>query len=181
MAARRSRRSGEEQLMQSRSISVRAALLRVVIAGGAIACGCSGASSGASSSPTPTPLASDVERTTFAPSLGVHIESMSRRPSGLYVQDLESGTGAVVTRGRTAVVRYTGWLANGDEFDSGEVSVSVGSHQTIPAWEEALLGMRVGGKRRIVTPPNLAYGASGAGKIPPNAVLVFDMEVTDVE
>lgn len=165
--------------MKSRLVSARAALLLLASVGTAVACG--GASSGASSAPTPAPLASDIERTTFAPSLGVHIESMSRRPSGLYVQDLETGTGAVVTRGRTAVVRYTGWLANGEEFDSGEVSVSVGSHQTIAAWEEALLGMRVGGKRRIVTPPNLAYGASGAGKIPPNAVLVFEMQVTDVE
>ena len=59
--------------------------------------------------------------------------------------------------------------------------MSVGSRKTIAAWEEALLGMRVGGKRRIVTPPNLAYGARGAGPIPPNAVLVFEMQVTDVE
>jgi FKBP-type peptidyl-prolyl cis-trans isomerase FkpA len=181
MAARRGRHCGEEELMKSRLVPVRAVSLLLAIVGSTVACGGRGPSSGAPSSPAPIPLASDVERTRFAPSLGVHIESMSRRPSGLYVQDLENGTGAVVTRGRTAVVRYTGWLANGEEFDSGEVSVSVGSHQTIAAWEEALLGMRVGGKRRIVTPPNLAYGASGAGKIPPNAVLVFDMEVTDVE
>lgn len=145
-----------------------------------IACA-GGSSSGASPSPAPIPIAGDVERTTFAPSLGVHLDSMIRHPSGLYVQDLETGTGAVVTRGRTAVVRYTGWLPDGKEIDSGEISVSVGSRQTIPAWEEALLGMRVGGKRRIVTPPSLAYGSRGAGEIPPNAVLVFEMQVTDVE
>ena len=169
--------------MKSRSLSRwnALALLGVVASLGA-GCG-GGASSGASPSaaPVPVPIASDVEHTTFAPSLGVRLESMSRRPSGLYVQDLETGTGAVVTRGRTAVVRYTGWLPNGEEIDSGEISVAVGSRQTIPAWEEALLGMRVGGKRRIVTPPNLAYGVQGAGKIPPNAVLVFEMQVTDVE
>ena len=167
--------------MQSRSMS-KAARLAVLgfVAGCIAACG-GGASSSPPVSAAPTPLASDVERTTFAPSLGVYLERMSRRPSGLYVQDLSTGTGAVVTRGRTAVVRYTGWLPNGEEIDSGEISVSVGSRQTIPAWEEALLGMRAGGKRRIVTPPNLAYGSRGAGKIPPNAVLVFEMEVTDVE
>ncbi len=90
------------------------------------------------------------------------------------------GKGAVVTRGRTAVVRYAGWLPSGEQFDSGEISVTVGSRQTIAAWEEGLLGMRVGGRRRLVSPPNLAYGARGAGKIPPNAVLVFEMQVTDV-
>lgn len=167
--------------MKSRSLSRRGALvLRGAVMSCALACG-RGASTGGAASAAPVPVAGAVERTTFAPSLGVHLDSMSRRPSGLYVQDLVSGTGAVVTRGRTAVVRYTGWLPSGKEFDSGEVSVSVGSRQTIAAWEEALLGMRVGGKRRIVTPPNLAYGARGTGPIPPNAVLVFEMEVTDVE
>ena len=167
--------------MKCRSLSRWSAPLLVGAAASVLA-GCGGgASSGSSGSSAPVPVASDVERTTFAPSLGIHLESMSRRPSGLYVQDVATGTGAVVTRGRTAVVRYTGWLPNGEEFDSGEVSVSVGSRQTIAAWEEALLGMRVGGTRRIVTPPNLAYGSRGAGKIPPNAVLVFEMQVTDVE
>lgn len=157
------------------------AAIASAIAGCAIA-GCAGGSAtGGSSAAVRAPIASDVERTTFAPSLGVHLDSMTRRVSGLYVQDLVTGTGAVVTRGRTAVVRYTGWLPDGKEIDSGEISVSVGSHQTIPAWEEALLGMRVGGKRRIVTPPNLAYGSRGSGDIPPNAVLVFEMQVTDVE
>lgn len=166
--------------MKSRSMSkiVRCIMLGVLGAG---IDGCGGGGSSSPSGVAPAPIASDVERARFAPALGVHLEAMSRRPSGLYVQDLKTGTGAIVTRGRTAVVRYIGWLPNGEEIDSGEISVSVGSRQTIAAWEEALLGMRVGGNRRIVTPPNLAYGSSGAGKIPPNAVLVFEMEVTDVE
>ena len=167
--------------MKCRSVSRWNALVLLGAAASVLAGCAGGASGGSSGSSGPVPVAGDVERTTFAPSLGIHLESMSRRPSGLYVEDLEAGTGAVVTRGRTAVVRYTGWLPNGEAFDSGEVSVSVGSRKTIAAWEEALLGMRVGGKRRIVTPPNLAYGARGAGPIPPNAVLVFEMQVTDVE
>ena len=106
---------------------------------------------------------------------------MVKRASGLYVQDLTMGTGTFAARGRTAVVRYTGWRADGKQFDDGEITITLGSRQTIAAWEEGLLGMRVGGKRRLVVPPNLGYGARGAGNdIPPNTVLVFDMTLTSV-
>jgi FKBP-type peptidyl-prolyl cis-trans isomerase FkpA len=129
----------------------------------------------------PQPLATDIERTTFSPSLGVHLDSMNRHADGLYVQDLIAGTGAVGTRGRTVLVQYTGWLANGKQFDAGEITVTLGTFKTIRAWEEGLLGMRVGGKRRLVVPSSLAYGAKGAGDaIPPNAVLVFEMEMKSV-
>lgn len=158
-----------------------------VLAGALVACASAPASttpgvtttaSTASSRPQPAP--GDVERTTFAPSLGVHLADMTRRSSGLYVQDLKTGTGAVATSGRSVVIRYTGFLPSGKQFDSGEITVTLGSKKTIPAWEEGLLGMRVGGQRRLVVPPNLGYGASGAGEIPPNAVLVFEMEMTAV-
>lgn len=148
---------------------------------------CSGSRGGGGSPPTvssaPVPefLPGDVERTTFAPVLGVHLDSMLHRATGLYVQDLKSGTGAVATRGRTVIVRYTGWLADGKRFDDGEITVALGTNKTIRAWEEGLLGMRVGGRRRLVVPPALAYGARGSGDtIPPNAVLVFEMEVLSV-
>ncbi len=134
----------------------------------------------ASSMAVPQPIAGDIERITFDPSLGVHLDQMTRRASGLYVQDLATGTGAVATRGRTVVVKYEGWLPNGKQFDSGEITVTLGSNKTIRAWEDGLLGMRVGGRRRLVVPPSLAYGSSGAGEIPPNAVLVFEMEMTSV-
>lgn len=130
--------------------------------------------------PAPQPVLDIVQRTTFDPSLDVHLDQMTRRASGLYVRDLVLGKGTPALKGRTAVVRYTGWLANGKQFDSGEVSVTLGSNRTIAAWEEGVLGMRVGGKRRLIVPPGLGYGASGSGEIPPNAVLVFDMEVTEV-
>jgi FKBP-type peptidyl-prolyl cis-trans isomerase len=129
----------------------------------------------------PQALPGDVERTTFAPSLGVRLDAMIRRASGLYVQDLTPGTGSVATRGRSVIVRYVGWLADGKQVDAGEITVELGSNKTIRAWEEGLLGMRVGGRRRLVVPPVLGYGARGAGDaIPPNAVLVFDMEVVSV-
>jgi FKBP-type peptidyl-prolyl cis-trans isomerase len=127
---------------------------------------------------TPQPATGDIELTKFAPALNVRLDSMVRRASGMYVQDLQMGTGAVATRGRTVIVRYSGFLADGKMFDSGEVSVTLGSNKTIRAWEEGLLGMRVGGRRRIVVPPAMGYGARGSGDvIPPNAVLVFDMEM----
>jgi FKBP-type peptidyl-prolyl cis-trans isomerase len=105
---------------------------------------------------------------------------MVRRPSGLYVQDLETGTGAVAARGRSIVVRYTGWLPNGKRFEGGEITVTLGSNKTIRGWEEGLLGMRVGGKRRLIIPPHLGYGTKAAGEIPPNSILVFEMEAISV-
>ncbi len=159
---------------------MRGVLSGAVVALSASACGQS-ASSAVASSAAPQPIAGDIERTTFDPALGVHLDAMIKRASGMYVQDITPGTGSVATRGRTVVVRYTGWLPSGKQFDSGEISVTLGSNKTIAAWEEGLLGMRVGGKRRLVVPPNLGYGSRGAGDdIPPNAVLVFDMEVTSV-
>ena len=146
--------------------------------------GCGGGGTSASSvstAPVPQSLPGDVDRTTFAPVLGVHLDSMVRRATGLYVQDLVPGTGAVATRGKTVIVRYTGWLADGKQVDAGEITVGLGTNKTIRAWEEGLLGMRVGGRRRLVVPPAMGYGARGSGDtIPPNAVLVFEMEVLSV-
>lgn len=142
--------------------------------------GASAASAPSQSAASTRPIG-EVERATFAASLDVHLDSMTRRASGLYVQDLKYGQGPVAARTRTVVVRYAGWLTSGKQFDSGEITVTLGSNKTIPAWEEGLLGMRVGGQRRLVVPPNLAYGARGAGDdIPPNAVLVFVMEIMSV-
>lgn len=157
--------------------------VRVLIAGALVVVGSACGSSPPAGTVTaaPQPISGDIERTTFDPALNVHLDSMTKRASGLYVQDMVIGAGAVATRGRTVVVRYAGWLPNAKQFDSGELTVTLGTFKTIPAWEEGLLGMRVGGKRRLVVPPNLGYGSRGAGDaIPPNSVLVFDMELTAV-
>src|SRR5437868_57263 len=127
--------------MKSRTVGIGAlqrALLRAAVAASLTACR-QGASVGAAG-PAPQPIAGDIERTTFAPALGVHLDAMTKRASGMYVQDLTPGTGSVATRGRTVVVRYTGWLPSGKQFDSGEISVTLGSNKTIAAWEEGLLG-----------------------------------------
>jgi FKBP-type peptidyl-prolyl cis-trans isomerase FkpA len=102
--------------------------------------------------------------------------------------DLRVGGGAEATTGKTATVNYTGWLYNGlaadnkgSQFDSGSFSFIVGTNQVIPGFSNGVTGMKVGGSRRMIIPPNLAYGASGSGPIPPNASLVFDVELVGVQ
>jgi FKBP-type peptidyl-prolyl cis-trans isomerase len=145
----------------------------------ALACGGRAPESGTAAAPQA--IAGDIERTTFDAKLGVHLDSMTKRASGMYVQDHAMGTGGVATRGRTVVVQYVGWLPDGKQFDAGEITVTLGTNKTIRAWEEGLLGMRQGGRRRLIVPPNLGYGSRGAGNdIPPNSVLIFEMEVRAV-
>lgn len=141
-----------------------------------------GATATTSASAAVSPVADgDIEHTTFGPGLGIDLSKMLRRSSGLYVQDLEVGTGSVAAQSRTAVVRYAGYLPSGKSFDSGEITITIGAGKVIRAWDEGVLGMRVGGRRRLISPPHLAYGAKGAPPvIPPNAVLVFDMQLMQV-
>lgn len=159
---------------------IRALLVGIAVAG-MLAAACSQPpASTASVAPAPGADPEDVSRVAYDPSLGIHLDSMVHRASGLYVQDLVAGNGAVATLGRSIVVRYTGWLPNGKRFDSSEITVTLGSNKTIRGWEEGLLGMRVGGKRRLIIPPHLGYGPKGAGEIPPNSALVFEMEAISV-
>jgi len=105
--------------------------------------------------------------------------------------DSVTGTGKEAVAGSTAVVNYTGWLydpaANlqrGAQFDSSigrePFAFEVGGGQVIPGWDQGVLGMKVGGKRTLVVPAELGYGEGGAGPIPPNATLVFEVELLDV-
>jgi FKBP-type peptidyl-prolyl cis-trans isomerase FkpA len=106
--------------------------------------------------------------------------------------DLRLGTGAEATAGKRLSVNYTGWLYNpsgtdgkGAQFDSSigraPFPFTLGAGQVISGWDRGVAGMRVGGQRRLVLPPELAYGASGNGPIPPNATLVFDIELLDAQ
>lgn len=110
-----------------------------------------------------------------------------KTPSGLSYQDVKPGTGAAPVSGKRVKVHYTGWLENGTKFDSsvdrGEpFAFVVGVGQVIPGWDEGVLSMKVGGKRRLIVPAKLGYGEQGAGGvIPPNATLIFDVELLDVE
>ncbi len=108
-------------------------------------------------------------------------------PDGLTYVDLTVGTGPSPARGQTAVVHYTGWLTDGTKFDSSvdkgtPFEFHIGQHEVIAGWDEGVASMKVGGKRKLTIPPALGYGSRGAGGvIPPNATLVFEVELLAVK
>jgi FKBP-type peptidyl-prolyl cis-trans isomerase FkpA len=123
----------------------------------------------------------------FSASLGVDTTAMTKASSGLWYTDVTIGQGAPAEAGRTVTVHYTGWLPDGTKFDSsrdrGEpFAFTLGAGQVIAGWDEGVKGMKVGGRRKLVLPPQLAYGDGGAPPaIPGGATLVFDVEVLKVE
>jgi peptidylprolyl isomerase len=112
-------------------------------------------------------------------------------PNGLKYTDTKTGDGATATSGNKVSVHYTGWLYNngakGAKFDSSvdrgqPFQFTLGAHQVIAGWDAGVAGMKVGGKRTLIIPPELGYGARGAGGvIPPNATLMFDVELLGVQ
>lgn len=127
-----------------------------------------------------------VEDTNFAPELGVDLATMTRTSTGLYYKDLTVGTGAVVQSGQTVSAYYKGYLVSGRLFDSRVAPATpypfiLGVGRVIKGWDQGIPGMKVGGKRQLVIPSSLAYGSSGQGDIPPNSVLVFEVEVVGVQ
>jgi peptidylprolyl isomerase len=112
-------------------------------------------------------------------------------PNGLKYTDTKTGDGATATPGNKVSAHYTGWLYNngakGAKFDSSvdrgqPFQFTLGAHQVIAGWDEGVAGMKVGGKRTLIIPPELGYGARGAGGvIPPNATLMFDVELLGVQ
>lgn len=104
----------------------------------------------------------------------------------LQIDELNVGTGTEATSGKKVSVHYTGWLTNGQKFDSSldrgkPFEFALGGGQVIKGWDQGVVGMKVGGKRKLTIPPDLGYGARGAGNvIPPNAVLVFEVELLAV-
>jgi len=107
-------------------------------------------------------------------------------PSGLTIEELVVGSGAAAASGQKVSVHYTGWLTSGAKFDSSKdrgdpFIFPLGKGQVIKGWDEGVQGMKVGGKRKLTIPPALGYGARGAGGvIPPNATLVFEVELLAV-
>lgn len=112
-------------------------------------------------------------------------------PDGLKYTDNKTGNGATAAAGKKVSVHYTGWLsdngAKGKKFDSSvdrgqPFQFTLGAHQVIAGWDEGVAGMKVGGTRTLIIPPELGYGARGAGGvIPPNATLIFDVELLGVQ
>ena len=107
--------------------------------------------------------------------------------SGLVIEELVMGSGAAAAAGQHVTVHYTGWLTNGTKFDSSKdrndpFDFPLGAGHVIRGWDEGVQGMQVGGKRKLTIPPALGYGARGAGGvIPPNATLVFEVELLGVK
>ncbi|MEA3242791.1 MAG: FKBP-type peptidyl-prolyl cis-trans isomerase [Pseudomonadota bacterium] len=113
--------------------------------------------------------------------------SETNTESGLKYEDITIGTGSLCKgRGQTAIVHYTGWLEDGNKFDSSRdrddpFSFPIDCGYVIPGWDEGVVGMQVGGVRKLTVPPQLAYGENGAGGvIPPNATLVFEIELLEI-
>ncbi len=110
-----------------------------------------------------------------------------KTPSGLQYWDIVVGKGAPAVKGKRVRVHYTGWLTDGKKFDSSHDSghpfiFVLGAGHVIPGWDEGVQGMREGGKRQLRVPPELGYGEQGAPPdIPPNATLIFDVELLNVE
>lgn len=136
---------------------------------------------GACASTPPVPI----EALTFAPHLGIDLASMRATTSGVRYIDVAPGPGVVIREGHQIDVFYAGWLPDGTQVDavtrpSAPLTFRVGRREVIRGWEDAVIGMRVGGQRRIVVPPELAYGSRSVGHIPRNATLVFLIHVVDV-
>jgi peptidylprolyl isomerase len=128
--------------------------------------------------PTPKPATSTPTKVTGAP---------IKTATGLEYWDIKVGTGAVAQSGQHVKVDYTGWLTNGTKFDSSvgtgkPFDFKLGARQVIKGWDEGVAGMKVGGKRQLRIPPDLAYGEKGyPGVIPANSTLIFDVSLLDVK
>jgi FKBP-type peptidyl-prolyl cis-trans isomerase len=149
-----------------------------------LAAGCDAAPK--SAPPSAVPLATGaIEAASFASALNVDLAKSTKTASGLYYRDLTSGSGAAVAAGNQVSVHYAGWLTNGTLFDQSQAgrepfTFVPGTGGVIAGWEEGILGMKVGGKRQLIVPASLGYGAAGSGPVPPNAIMVFTVEVVSI-
>jgi len=133
------------------------------------------------------PSAPTIETTTFAPSLGIDLTTFTKNANGLYFKELVTGTGTLAQDGRQVGVRYKGQLSDATVFDENPppkalFSFLLGSGQVVPGFDQGTRGMRVGGKRQVILPPSLGYGSRGSGgSIPPNAILIFTIDLVTVQ
>ncbi len=116
----------------------------------------------------------------FDDSLGIDLATMTKTASGLYYRDLVMGTGQTAKAGDRVTVAYTLWLPNGQRLESGTYPFTLGVREAIPGFDEGVMGMAVGGKRKLVVHPDLGYGAQGQGGIGPNQTLVFEVELQKI-
>ncbi|HYW31880.1 MAG TPA: FKBP-type peptidyl-prolyl cis-trans isomerase [Gemmatimonas sp.] len=162
------------------AISRRSLLRRALLVPALVASGMLTACLGDDSPTGPSVPASEI----YAASLGVNIPAMTKLSDALYIQDIAVGTGVEATSGKTVRLNYTGWLANGTQFDSNQSGglppFVLGAGRVVEGWDRGIVGMKVGGRRRLVIGSALGYGAGGSGPIPPNATMVFIVELLSV-
>ncbi len=142
---------------------------------------------GPSDNPAPAPIDNSpatIESAEFAPELGIDLSEWQKSATGLYWRDVAVGTGPVVRKGQTVSAYYDGRLPDGTSFDATTlghpIDFPIGVGRVIAGWDEGVPGMRVGGKRQLIVPPMLGYGARATGPIPANATLIFTVEVVAV-
>jgi FKBP-type peptidyl-prolyl cis-trans isomerase len=134
--------------------------------------------------PTATPAIIDQQQP--AATVGADMANKITTADGLQIQDLTVGTGAEAKSGDTITVNYLGTLTNGTKFDSSydrhqSFTTQIGVGQVIKGWDEGMVGMKVGGKRKLTIPAALGYGSQSAGSIPPNSTLIFEVELLSVK
>jgi FKBP-type peptidyl-prolyl cis-trans isomerase len=143
-----------------------------------------GAASSVSANPFKHEKSNDAQ---VAYPLGPDADGYYTSSTGLKFKDVNKGDGPRPRQGQTVVVHYTGWLTNGEKFDSSvdrgqPFEFVLGAGNVIKGWDEGVKGMHIGGERRLLIPPQLGYGAKGAGSsIPPNAKLLFDVQLLSVK
>jgi FKBP-type peptidyl-prolyl cis-trans isomerase len=127
-----------------------------------------------------------VNQVTFAPELGIVLDQMTRTPEGLFYHDLAEGTGDEADRNDRVKIHYNGFLPNGAPFDSSvardePIQFVLGMREVVRGWEIGVRGMKEGGRRLLVIPPDLGYGSRGLpGAVPGNATLVFEIQLLEV-
>lgn len=114
------------------------------------------------------------------------VNKTAPQTTGLKIEDIKEGTGSAVKSGDTIVIHYKGTLTDGTKFDSSydrgqpfETTIGVG--QVIEGWDKGIIGLKVGGKRKLTIPPSMAYGAQQVGNIPPNSTLIFEVELLEIK
>jgi hypothetical protein len=122
-----------------------------------------------------------IEEVSFNPDLGIDLSQMTKTASGMYIQITVAGIGdAQATAGSDVDVSYVGALTTAEIFDAGQLSFTLGAGEVIAGFDEGVTGMKVGERRRLIIPPDLAYGLRAVGSIPPGSILIFDVEVNSI-